>query len=47
LKIRSQIPVKVLKCGAGKRWRRSVAARVRGIKKYYIESARREVSYVK
>jgi hypothetical protein len=45
LKIRSQMPIKVLKCGAGKSWIRSVGAIVRGIKRYYIESGRGEVSY--
>jgi hypothetical protein len=46
LKIRSQTPIKILKCGAGKNWRRSVGAIVGGIKKYYTESGRREVSYM-
>ena len=47
LKIRSQMPIKVLKCGAGKSWRRSVGAIVLGIRKYYTESGRRELSNIK
>jgi hypothetical protein len=37
---------KVLKCGAGEGWRRSVGPIVWEMKKYYRESRRRGISYV-
>jgi hypothetical protein len=35
----------ILKCGAGEEWRRSVGPIMQGIKKYYIQSRRRGISY--
>jgi hypothetical protein len=43
---RSDIPGKVLKCGAGEEWRRPAGPIVCDIKKYYIEERRRGISYV-
>jgi len=37
--------LKVLECGAGEGWR-SVGLAVRKIKKYYVESRRKGVSYL-
>jgi hypothetical protein len=38
---------KVLKCGAGEGWRNSVGLIMREIKKYYLESRSRRISYMK
>jgi hypothetical protein len=37
---------KVLICGAGEEWRRSVGPIVREMKKYYTELRRRGISYI-
>jgi hypothetical protein len=36
-----------LKCGAGERWKRSVGLIMLEMKKYYLESRSREISYMK
>jgi hypothetical protein len=36
-----------LKCGAGEGWKRSVGLIMCGIKKYYLESSSRGISYMK
>jgi hypothetical protein len=36
-----------LKCGAGEGWRRSVGPIMWKMKKYYLESRSREISYMK
>jgi hypothetical protein len=38
---------KVLKCGDGEEWKRSVAPIVREMRKYYVESRGRKLSYKK
>jgi hypothetical protein len=36
-----------LKCGAGEGWKQSVGLIMREIKKYYLESKSRGISYIK